>query len=233
VTAIERKKRAFEGIVRLRAAERGRPPNRDIAAALTIFEDDLGPTLSRRLAARLLGVDHKALERWVRSGDVPLVESVSGRLEVPSQSVVELYEAVRAEREQGDRSRHHLEPAMRSGRRRAERLRPERLVPSAVAHIDPHDTAALRSLAYHRAVAQNLTREMVSDAGKRVWRWQHEDRIAPEYAAAWTELLSLPLRAIRERISEDSEAARDLRQNSPFAGVLSEAERRRIYDEIG
>jgi CRISPR/Cas system-associated endoribonuclease Cas2 len=37
---------------------------------------------------------------------------------------------------------------------------------------------------------------------------------------------------VRRIIGEDSQRGRDLRQNSPFAGTLSEAERRRINEEI-
>jgi prephenate dehydrogenase len=47
-----------------------------------------------------------------------------------------------------------------------------------------------------------------------------------------TVVLALPVPEIKRAISEDTPEAADLRQNSPFAGLLSEPERRRIVDEI-
>jgi hypothetical protein len=43
----------------------------------------------------------------------------------------------------------------------------------------------------------------------------------------------MPLKGISEAITAHGTDADDLRQNSPFAGVLSEAERRRILAEVG
>ena len=67
---------------------------------------------------------------------------------------------------------------------------------------------------------------MIDDARHRIWVWQEQGKIAPRYAGQWEEVLSGPLGDVRKVIAEDSERGRDLRQNSPFAGVLSEAERR-------
>jgi hypothetical protein len=52
------------------------------------------------------------------------------------------------------------------------------------------------------------------------------------YADQWEELLRRRLTEIRHAITADDQRGRDLRQNSPFAGVLSEPERRRILAEI-
>lgn len=227
---IERKQRLFEGIVRLRRAERQAAPSRDIVAVRSMLEEDLGETVSRRLAARLLGVDHKALERWVRSGDLPLVQTVSGRAEVPVASVVDLYEAVADSRANGTRSRHHLEPSLRAGRQRAERMQPHELVDAGEG--EGHGRAERRSLAYHRALAERLRRPMVDDAMRLLWKWREQQRIDQRYAEQWEDVLDQPITDLRRIIGEDSERGRDLRQNSPFAGMLSEAERRRINEEI-
>jgi hypothetical protein len=37
---------------------------------------------------------------------------------------------------------------------------------------------------------------------------------------------------VRRIIGEDGQDGHDLRQNSPFAGMLSEAERRRILEQV-
>src|SRR5437764_1174541 len=125
---LDRKTRLFEGILHLRRAERRSPPDRDIAAARALLEEELGETMSRRLAARLLGVDHKALDRWIRSGDLPLVYTKAGRAEVPVANIVDLYEAAEQSRANGTRRRHHLEPMLAAGRTRAGTMRPRQLV---------------------------------------------------------------------------------------------------------
>jgi hypothetical protein len=227
---VERRERLFEAIVRLRRVERNLPPNKDIVAARTLLEDELGETMSRRQAARLLGVDHKALDRWVRSGDLPLVHTRAGRLEVPVADVVELFEAVEMTRAGGERSRHHLEPALTQGRRRAEQLRPRELVGSMDG--SPYGRAERRALAYHRALGRRLTRLMVDDALRLLWKWREQGRIDQRYAEQWEAVLRRGLPDVRRILGEDTERGRDLRQNSPFAGMLSEAERRRINEEI-
>jgi hypothetical protein len=73
---------------------------------------------------------------------------------------------------------------------------------------------------------------MVDDARHRLSQWREEGTIDPRYAARWDDVLSRSVAEVRRLIGEDSEAGRDLRQNSPFAGMLSEAERRRIFDEV-
>jgi hypothetical protein len=230
VGVIERKERLFDSIIRLRRAERRTAPDRDVVAVRAMLEAELGETVSRRLAARVLGVDHKALERWIRSGDLPLVYTPSGRLEPPVSAVLELYEAVTASRSSGERSLHHLEPSVIEGRRRADAMRPDQLVEHG--DSDAHERAERRSLAYHRVVAKRLRRSMADEALRVVWTWREHGRIADRYADEWEELLRRPVPEIARAISEDTQRGRDLRQNSPFAGVLSEAERRRINEEI-
>jgi hypothetical protein len=222
----------FENIVRLRRAGRSAPDNRDIAAVRSSLEDELGETMSRRLAADLLGVSHTALGRWVTSGDVPTVYTPSGHIELPVRALLDLYESVEKERQSGQRSRHVLEPSMREARIRASRLKPDDLIDGVAPARDGHERSELRSLAYHRALAQRLRRPMVDEARQLLWKWRAQDRIDPRYADAWDELLGQPVPAIRRAISEDTAQGRDLRQNSPFAGMLSEPERRRILSEI-
>jgi hypothetical protein len=226
---IARKARLFDGIVRLRRAEQRTAPDRDITAVRVMLEEELGETMSRRLAARVLGVDHKALERWIRAGDLPVLYTAEGRTEVPVAAVLELYEAVAVSRAAGERTRHHLEPALAAGRRRADDLRPRELLDGG----DGGDgRAERRSLAYHRALAKRLRRPMVDEALRLLWKWREQQRIDERYAEQWEDVLREPIAEIRRIIGEDSLRGRDLRQNSPFAGMLSEAERRRINEEI-
>jgi hypothetical protein len=232
VTGNERKKRLFEQIVRLRRAEREAPRSRDLVAVRAELENELGGTVSPSLAATLLGVSHTALRRWIGRGDVPVVLDGRGRKAVPVSALVDLYESVRAERESGRRRRHTLEPAMIAGRARARSLQPRALIDEDPAEADRHRLAQLRSLAYHRALAPRLTRPMVEDARHVLWEWRERGVIDPRYADEWESVLDRPVREIRRVLASDDLQARDLRQNSPFAGLLTEPERRRILEEI-
>jgi len=232
VASVEDKRRLFERVLRLRRAERDVPGNRDIVAVRADLEEELGGVVSPHMAAQLLGVSHTALARWIKAGDVPVVPARSGRKGVPVGALVELYESLNREREAGRRRRHHLEPVMLEQRDRAERLDPAALVADSAPDDDQHRRAQRRALAYHRALSRRLRRSMVDDALHQVWRWRDSGRIDPHYAAEWESILRRPVREVRQRISEDSSYADDLRQNSPFAGMLSEAERRRIFEEV-
>lgn len=66
-----------------------------------------------------------------------------------------------------------------------------------------------------------------------VRHWSARGSIDPRYAQAWEELLEGPLPSIRKVLEDEGEVARDLRQNSPFAGVLSEPERRIVTEGNG
>ena len=62
----------------------------------------------------------------------------------------------------------------------------------------------------------------------RVRRWRDEGRIHPRYADAWDELLTGPRNRLLRTLRADDERAATLRQSSPFAGLLGEAERRAL-----
>ena len=73
---------------------------------------------------------------------------------------------------------------------------------------------------------------MVDEALRLLWKWREQGRIDERYAEQWEQVLRRPMTEVRRTIGEDSERGRDLRQNLPFAGMLSEAERRRINQDI-
>jgi hypothetical protein len=227
----KRKERLFEDIVRLRRAEQRSPGVRDIVAVRSHLEQELGGGVSRSFAARLLGVSHTALQKWIDAGDVPVVITPSGSIQVPLSALVDLHEAIRAERETGRRRLHVIEPAMMQARARAEALDPTHLV-DAGGSDDAHDRAERRNRAYHAAVARHLRKSTVERALHQLWRWDEEGTIDPRYAEAWEDVLRRPLSEIKHVLTDETQQARDLRQNSPFAGALSEPERRKILDEI-
>jgi hypothetical protein len=228
---LKERERIFENIARLRRAER-QTRNAEIALVREDLEAQLGGTVSRSLAARLLGVSHTALNNWVASGDVPVALSARGRKEVPLPTLLDLYERVGEERRSGRRKLHTLEPVMAEARLRADRMRPGA---SIAAHLDRHDrhrSAELRSLAYHRAVARRLRRPTIDEAQRKLARWVRSGRIDPRHAESWEEVFALPMAEIRKVIGADDQRGRDLRQNSPLAGLLSEPERRKILEEV-
>src|SRR3954471_3845369 len=105
------RERTLQNIARLRRAERS-APSPEIAAVREDLESQLGGTVPRSTAARLLGVSHTALNRWVASGDVPVVMTKQGRKEVPIPVLLELQERVAEQRSSGQRRLHALEPVM-------------------------------------------------------------------------------------------------------------------------
>jgi hypothetical protein len=230
---VDDKQRWIANVALLRRAERSSPAGEEIAAVRTDLERAVGRTVSRALAARLLGVSQTALSRWIDSRDVPVVMTPNGRREVPLHTLMELMEAVE-ERRRTSYDRHPLASVLRQRRDRAEALDMGKILPARYRRDRPHGHRGpeLRSLAYHRAVAQRLDPQIVGDARDRLRRWRSEGKLHPRYAEQWERLLSRPLPHIARLIGSDTQRTRDLRQNSPFAGTLSEPERQRVLETL-
>lgn len=231
MTSIVESGRLVEDIVRLRRAERVDEVVRDVAPVRRDLEARLGPTLSRSRAARILGVSQTAFDRWVDARQVPVVPMPNGRREVPSRFVVELREAIDELLREGTH-RHVLAVALAERRKAADALGGKRLSSGQPqpAAARGHGTSERRSRAYHAAVANRLDESMLEGARERVERLAGEGHLHPRYAERWRELLARPVDEVASAIVADSQDARDLRQNSPFAGVLNEQERRRIIE---
>ena len=207
-------------------------PDGDIAIVREDLEAQLGGTVPRSLSASMLGVSHTALNNWIAAGDVPVAITERGRKEVPIPALLELWDRVVEERKSGRRKLHLLEPIMIEARRPAERMRPGVVLPKPDERPDPHRVAELRGLAYHRALAPRLRRPMIDEAQRKLARWRRDGRINPRYAEAWESVFAMPMAEIRKVIAADDARGRDLRQNSPLAGLLSEPERRKILEAI-
>lgn len=86
-----------------------------------------------------------------------------------------------------------------------------------------------RSLWLGVAVAGELVRDPVGvkeNARARLRTVPRQNRWTKE----WATLIEGPTRGVLHALTSDSVHARELRQNSPFTGVLSEDERQRILD---
>lgn len=192
------------------------------------LEDTGGPTISRAKAARALGISQTALDRWIGRGELAVVTTPTGRREVPLSELVDLLLEVDQTKESSARP---VASVMRNRRRRADAdIDLDRLLPQKRGRT--HKPAELHSLAYHRLVAERLDDVMVERARRRLRRWIESERIHPTWADAWNRVLSLPLPRIAKAISTDTVRARELRQSSPFAGLLTEHERRRLRQAV-
>ena len=85
------------------------------------------------------------------------------------------------------------------------------------------------SLELGRCTAKRLRQqpELLRLAQENLARWSHLNAGAPALLrcyAEWREILHHPLEEICQLLSSESEEACRLRQNSPFAGVLSARE---------
>jgi len=85
----------------------------------------------------------------------------------------------------------------------------------------------------HRLVSERLDDEVLNRARARIGDWLTVDGpVDHRWARRWGELLDLPMAELRELLVEDSEQMRDLRQSTPFAGIVPEDERRKILEEV-
>jgi hypothetical protein len=234
VSSFAAKQRLLDQIIRLRRVERLLPGNRDLAEVRFQLEDELGGTVSQRLAARCVGVSHTALQHWIDCGDLPTVVTESGRHAIPLGFLLRLVDATQDTdtTSGGRRVVHILEPFFASERAAAESIDPQEVVADLPRQTDRHEIAAKRNLAYHRAIAGILNRRMVDDARHTLWKWVAQDRIDPHYARRWESVLDLPLDELKREIGRVGDDAGDLRQNSPFAGMLGEPLRQKIHAGI-
>jgi hypothetical protein len=97
-----------------------------------------------------------------------------------------------------------------------------------------HQRIDQRSLALHRAIAEKLRAEpaLMAIALDNIERWSRTGGRSQPYWDAWREILTRPLPEISNLLVEESERMTALRQATPFAGVLTPAERWAIYDEF-
>lgn len=218
----------IDSIVKLVNAEKhAAPAIRDqLRLVRERLEEALGETVKPAEAARLLGVSQPALKRWLDKGDIATVLTRRGRREIPVRELIALVAEAETARRHG--RERPLSAVVRERWRQAnEDAEFDRLIPprrTTRTHRDPERI----SQAYHRLVAERLTPELVEEAKARLRRWERSGRIDRKWADDWWALLDQPLSRIAKEISSGSQRARDLRQTSPFAGALTEQERRRL-----
>lgn len=105
--------------------------------------------------------------------------------------------------------------------------------PPAATTYSSHRLLEARSLAMHAVIARKIERDpkLLQIARSNVQRWREQRTEAqPAWLDEWRELLNQPWEEIAALITEPSENGARLRQSSPFAGILTNQERWRIYE---
>jgi hypothetical protein len=99
------------------------------------------------------------------------------------------------------------------------------------AHSD-HSRLDERSLAMHQLVAAKVQADptLLDKARENVRRWRAREGSPDLALGEWEQILNTSVNQVAQFLAERSERATRLRQSSPFAGFLSEAERRAIYE---
>lgn len=222
---------AIRNIASLRTLEATVPSDlrSDIRAVRELLEDAVGRTVRRAEAARVFGLTQAAFDRWVDRGDVAAVRTPNGRTEVPLDEVVSILEELR--NRDSDEARPFAK-VMRERRERAEQAADlDRLLPRPTKQRR-HRVPELQSLAYHRLVAERLDDRILDDARERLRDWRQRGSVHPVWIDAWERVLAKPAADVARSISVDSKRANELRQTSPFAGVLTEQERKRLMNAV-
>ena len=104
---------------------------------------------------------------------------------------------------------------------------------ASTAPYSDHRRLDLRSLAMHTLIARKLARSpgLLAIARENLRRWgERWGNDTPVWLEEWQAIVKRPWREVAAFITEMSPRATRLRQSSPFAGVLTPQERKRIYD---
>ncbi len=122
-------------------------------------------------------------------------------------------------------------------RKRAAGLKPVVTWMPAAGDAEPvysdHSLLDARSLALHALIARKIADDpgLLEVARRNLARWRARDpERAPDYLDEWSRILDKPADRVAGFITSLSPEAVRLRQSSPFAGILTPAERKRIYD---
>ncbi|MBI3044226.1 MAG: hypothetical protein HYY78_15505 [Betaproteobacteria bacterium] len=112
--------------------------------------------------------------------------------------------------------------------------------PGAAARLTPgllkHRIIEARSLAMHCLIARKIAADpaLLDVARRNLGTWiARYGNEPPRALEEWRAILARPWPEIAALITDPGESATRLRQSSPFAGVLTKSERRRVYEAFG
>jgi hypothetical protein len=122
-----------------------------------------------------------------------------------------------------------------AGLRAATRWQPRTTIPLTPGLLK-HRIIEARSLAMHCLIARKIAADPalldVARRNLRTWSTRYGDGL-PRALEEWRAILERPWPEIAVIMTDAGETGARLRQSSPFAGVLTAAERRRVYDAFG
>lgn len=99
-----------------------------------------------------------------------------------------------------------------------------------------HRIIEARSLAMHCLIARKIAADpaLLGIARRNLEAWlARYGENPPPALMEWRAILARPWPEIAALLTDPGEAAARLRQSSPFAGVLTSSERRRVYEAFG
>lgn len=98
--------------------------------------------------------------------------------------------------------------------------------------LSDHARIDERSLALHRLVARKVEADpsLLDKVRATLRRWQGMDGTPRLALREWESILSGSPEQVGRILTEQSEKATRLRQSSPFCGILTEGERRAVYE---
>jgi len=101
-----------------------------------------------------------------------------------------------------------------------------------VGYVHPMTREDRRSLHLHRAIAERLQADpeaVLAQARRTLKRMRMRAASTSQPVREWAVLLDRPVEALLEVLTDPSPWARELRHVTPFAGVLTAAERSEVY----
>lgn len=103
----------------------------------------------------------------------------------------------------------------------------------ATSTYSSHRVLEARSLAMHVLIVRKIDANpaLLDVARDNLIRWaQQREGEIPAWLTEWQALMQRPWPAIAALLTEQSENSIRLRQSTPFAGVLTQEERARVYE---
>lgn len=98
--------------------------------------------------------------------------------------------------------------------------------------VSDHVRLDQRSLALHFAIAEKIKADpaLLDKALQNIKRWKAQSSSLSDPLDEWEAIINQGVDKMIEFMRDPSEEATRLRQSSPFAGILTEAERLAIFD---
>ena len=102
-----------------------------------------------------------------------------------------------------------------------------------------HTRLDARSLELHVLVSNKIKSNPqlleIAKANIQRWRLLHQnkyDKKEPYYLQVWEDIISQGVEKVCAFLQDESEYAKEMRQSSPFAGILSDEERLEIFKKF-